>query len=330
MTSTAVGRRLRAVTAVALVFLASACSLRPEDLPSARGGIGDGYEISIEFASVMNLPAGADVIMDGVRVGEVRDVDVLDDSVAVLAGIRSDTRVPASVRAIVRQNTLLGDTYVALLRDPAGKAGEYLPEGATVPKKRTTSPPQLEDTMAVLATFVNGGSIRRIEDVMARVNTVMPEVPDIERLATVVSVDLNDLGGRTAEIDRMLDGLNETAVTLNENTDSLATIFDPSTVHYWRRLAVDVVSHIGQILPSVGSLYEGGLWLIPMFESLADTTDISRGAPSAVGELSEFLRTTLIPFAQNPSVDIVSVESADGDQLVSDAENILRMLGAVK
>jgi len=330
MTSTAVRRRLRAVTAVALVFLASACSLRPEDLPSPRGGIGDGYDISIEFASVMNLPSGADVIMDGVRVGEVRDVEVLDDSVAVRAGIRSDTRVPASVRAIVRQNTLLGDTYVALLRDPEGKAGEYLPEGATVPQNRTTSPPQLEDTMAVLATFVNGGSIRRIEDVMARVNTVMPAVPEIERLASIVSVDLNDLGGRTAEIDRMLDGLNSTAVALNENSDSLVTIFDASTVHYWRRLAVDVVSHIGQILPSVGSLYEGGLWLIPMFESLADTTDISRGAPSAVGELSEFLRTTLIPFAQNPSVDIVSVESAAGNQLVSDAENILRMLGAVK
>ncbi|MEE2061670.1 MlaD family protein [Rhodococcus artemisiae] len=330
MTANSIGRGFRAAAAVALVLVASACSLSPEDLPSARGGIGDGYEISIEFASVMNLPSGADVIMDGVRVGEVRGVEILEDSVSVLAGIRSDTRVPESIRSIVRQNTLLGDTYVALVRDPEGAAGEYLPEGATVPQNRTTSPPQLEDTMAVLATFVNGGSIRRIEDVMAQVNKVMPSVPDIERLATVVSVDLDDLGGRTAEIDRLLDGVNATAVTLDENADSLATIFDPSTVHYWRRLAVDVVSHIGQILPSVGSLYEGGLWLIPMFESLADTTDISRDAPSAAVELSNFLRTTLIPFAQHPSVDIVSVESADGNQLVSDAENILRMLGAVR
>lgn len=68
-----------------------------------------------------------------------------------------------------------------------------------------------------------------------------------------------------------------------------------------------------------------------MFESLADTTDISRGTPpSAAVDLSNFLRTTLIPFAQNPSVDVVAVDSAEGDQLVSDAENILRMLGAVK
>ena len=92
-----------------------------------------------------------------------------------------------------------------------------------------------------------------------------------------MSVDLRDLGDRTAEIDRLLVEMDATAVTVDANADSLATIFDSSTVHYWRRLAVDVVSHIGQILPSVGSLYEGGLWLIPMFESLADTTDVSRG-----------------------------------------------------
>lgn len=324
------GRTARVTTALLLTLVASACSLRPEDLPSVRGGVGDGYEISLEFESVMNLPAGADVIMDGVRVGEVRELDVADDSVAVVAGIRQDTRVPADARAIVRQNTLLGDTYVALVRDPDAVVGGYLEEGSTVPLSRTTSPPQLEDTMAVLATFVNGGSIRRVEDVMARVNAVMPPVPEVERLASIVSVDLRDLGDRTAEIDRLLVEMDATAVTVDANADSLATIFDSSTVHYWRRLAVDVVSHIGQILPSVGSLYEGGLWLIPMFESLADTTDVSRGGPSATVEVSNFLRTTLIPFAQNPSVDIVSVETADGDQLLADAENILRMLGAVK
>lgn len=323
-------RFARAAALLSLVLVATSCSLRPEDLPSVRGGIGDGYEISVEFASVMNLPSGADVIMDGVRVGEVRGLDVKDDGVAVRVGIRSDTKVPSDARAIVRQNTLLGDTYVALLRAPDSESGRYLEEGATVPVERTTSPPQLEDTMAVLATFVNGGSIRRIEQVMARVNTVMPDLAEIERLAGTVALDLDDLGQRTVEIDRMLDGMNASAAALDNNSESLETIFDASTVHYWRRLAVDVVSHIGQILPSVGSLYVGGYWLVPMFESLADTTDVSRGGPSATVELSTFLRTTLIPFAQNPSVDIVSVESADGNQLVSDAENILRMLGAVQ
>ncbi|MGW0021465.1 hypothetical protein ACWDUD_24375 [Rhodococcus sp. NPDC003382] len=184
--------------------------------------------------------------------------------------------------------------------------------------------------MAMLATFVNGGSIRRIEQVMARVNAVMPDIAEIERLAGTVAVDLEDLAQQTIEIDRMLDGVNSSATALNNNADSLRTLFDESSNHYWDRMLAGVVSHVGHILASVGTLYVGGYWLVPMFESLADTTEISRGGPSATVELSHFLRTTLIPFAQNPSVDIVSVESADGDQLVSDAENILRMLGAVQ
>ncbi|WP_084435907.1 MlaD family protein [Aldersonia kunmingensis] len=319
-----------AAAALLLILAASACSLRPEDLPSVRAGIGNGYEISLEFESAMNLPSGADVIMDGLRVGEVRDVKVDEHGVAVTAGIRADTRIPASVHAIVRQNTLLGDTYVALVRDPGSRVNAYLAEGDSVPIERTVSPPQLEDTMAVLATFVNGGSIARIEDVMAKVNTVMPAVPEIRSLATVVSTDLRDLGGRTAEINRMLDGMNATAVVLDENSQALATIFDASTVHYWRRLAVSVVSHIGTILPSVGSLYAGGLWLVPMFESLADSVEIGTGGPSAAAELSEFLRTTVVPFASHPSVDVVSVQTSDGSQALVDAENILRMLGAVR
>ncbi|GAA4484440.1 hypothetical protein GCM10023094_37630 [Rhodococcus olei] len=329
-TRTDVARRARGVAVLLLVLAASACSLRPEDLPSVRGGIGDGYEISLEFESAMNLPAGADVIMDGVRIGEVSDLEVDDHGVAVTAGIRADTRIPAGIHAIVRQNTLLGDTYVALIRDSATRETRYLEAGDSVPIEHTTSPPQLEDTMAVLATFVNGGSIQRIEDVMGRVNTVMPPVPEIRSLASVVSTDLHDLGDRTSEIDRTLDGMNATAVVLDDNSQSLSTIFDAGAVHYWRRLAVSVVSHIGQILPSVGSLYAGGLWLVPMFESLADTTDVSLSGTTAAAQLSEFLRTTLVPYADHPSVDIVSVQTKDGSQKLADTENILRMLGALK
>jgi phospholipid/cholesterol/gamma-HCH transport system substrate-binding protein len=322
-------RRALSTAALLLVLTTSACSLRPEDLPSVRGGLGASYAITIEFESAMNLPSGADVILDGIRVGEVRDIDVEAGSVAVKAAVAEDTRIPSDIRAIVRQNTLLGDTYVALVREPDSRVTGFLDEGGTVPLARTTSPPQLEDTMAVLATFVNGGSIQRVQDVMAEVNTVMPTVPEIRNLAAVVSTDLRDLAGRTTEIDRLLAGMNTTAESVNANGGSLATLFDASTVHYWRRLATSVVSHIGQILPSVGSLYNGGLWLVPMFESLADTTDISLSDTSAAAQLSEMLRTTVIPFANHPEVDIVGVESASGATL-ADTENVLRVLGAVR
>lgn len=321
------------LAANALVMSLSACAIGPDNLPSVRGGIGEGYNLNLEFSSVMNLPTGADVIMDGLRIGEVRSLSVVDDVVTVSAGIRSDTKVPANSRAIVRQDTLLGDTYIALNRDTDGN-GTVLAPGGTIPVDRTTSPPQLEDTIAVLANFVNGGSIQKIEDAMAQVNRVMPPMDAVHDLASIVAVDMRDLSRNVSEIDRTLNGLNETAISVIDRTGALNTIFDTSSVHYWRRVAVSVVSHIGQILPSVGSVYEGGLWLVPMLNSLADSGDVIgvtlAEAPETSMTLSNFLRTTIIPFAAHPSIDVESVESSSGTQLVTDAETILRMLGAVK
>ncbi|WP_280426646.1 MlaD family protein [Nocardia carnea] len=323
-----------AMTLCCGILATSACGLGPDDLPSVRGGIGAGYDIDIEFVSVMNLPSGADVMMDGLRVGEVRAVTVQDDSVRVGVRLQEGSRVPADVRAVIRQNTLLGDTYIALDHAPIEADEQFLRPGGTVPAGHTSSPPQLEDTMAVLAYFVNGGGIQRIQDAMGRINTAVPQPPDVRRLASVVAVDLRDLAGGTHEIDRLLAGFDATAVSLNERGQTLSTVFSQHAEHYWRRVAVNIVSYISQILPSVGSVYEGGMWLVPMLNSLADTGGVIRDiwdeGPADTARIADFLRTTVLPFAQHPSVDIRSVETARGEQIVADAENLLRLLGAVK
>lgn len=332
--STSIRKSLSVAVLSTLLVGVTSCSLGPEDLPSPRGGIGDGFDLSLEFASAMNLPAGANLTMDGLRVGEVRGVDVSEKFVTVRARVKPDTEIPTDSRAIIRQDTLLGDTYVALTRDPAVPVQGYLRPDSTVPLDRTTAPPQLEDTIAVLANFVNGGSIQRIQDTMGRVNNVIPALPEVNDLASVIAVDLRDLSRNKGEIDRTINGFNNTASALNERSQILSEMFSESAEHYWRRLAISVVSHIGQIVPSVGSVYEGGMWMVPMLNALADSGDVIRDiwdeGPATAEQLSSFLRSTLLPFAENPSVDVVSVESDNGRQIVGDAQSILRMLGAVR
>ncbi|MFF3573689.1 MlaD family protein [Nocardia jiangxiensis] len=316
------------------VLATCACTaVRPDDLPSVRGGVGASHQLGLQFASTMNLPTGADVMMDGLRVGEVESLSVAGKFVDVTVGVKDGTKIPADVHAVIRQNTLLGDTYIALDHGTVVH-GPYLPPGGTVTVDHTSSPPQLEDTMAVLAYFVNGGSIQKIEDSMTGINAVMPKPRDVQRLATVVAGDMRDLAGDTNEIDRMLNGFFATGAAIDAKGQTLATLFSQPTVHYWRRTAVNIVSYISQILPSVGSVYEGGLWMVPMLNSLAATGAVGRGiwddAPADTAALSDFLRTTVLPFAQNPSVDIRSINTAEGDEIVGDVENLMRMLGAVK
>lgn len=323
-----------AIALCCTTIVATSCSLSPNDLPSMRGGVDGGYNVVLQFSSVMSLPSGADVMMDGLRVGEVGKVDVSGQAVTVTVHLRTGTRVPTDVRAVIRQNTILGDTYIALDRDAADSGGGYLQPGATVPVSRTTAPPQLEDTMAVLAYFINGGSIQKMEDSIGGINAVMPAVTAVRRLSSTAVVDMRDLGHDTAEIDRTLAGLNATAVAFDDKSSTLSTMFTPSAMHYWRRAAVNLIAYVSQVLPAIGSIFEGGLWLVPMLGSLANSVGDMRAtwdeAPSDAEKLSTFLRTTIVPFAHAPSVNILSVDSAQGDKLIGDVENVLRMLGAVK
>ncbi|OXR46941.1 hypothetical protein B7C42_00057 [Nocardia cerradoensis] len=316
-----------------VVVTSTACSLGPNDLPSVTGGIGKSYDLTVRFASVMNLPAGADVMMDGLRVGVVHSVDVSPGrDVSVAVEIKAGTRVPADAHAIIRQDTLLGDTYLALDRDPNMPITTVLQPDGVIPVSRTTSPPQLEDTMAVLAYFVNGGSIQKVEDAMTRINRVMPNLPDVQNMASVVAADFHDLSRNTEQIDRMLNGVNATATAIGANNHTLAEIFSQHGVRFWYLAAKDIVGYIAQILPAIGSIFKGGLWMVPMLDSLANAGGQIRDIYDVTSsdKLTNFLQNTVAPFVKDPSVNIRSVQSAKGDQVIGDVENVLRMLGAVK
>ncbi|MVU80775.1 MCE family protein [Nocardia sp. ET3-3] len=327
-----------AITLCCAVMATTSCSLGPNDLPSVNGGVRGGYDITMRFASALNLPAGADVMLNGLRVGQVGDVAVGGDAVEVTVNVKSDANIPVDVRGVIRQDTLLGDPYIALEEDSTAAPAGYLKPGSTVPVTQTTAPPQLEDTMAVLAYFVNGGSIQKVEDTMSRINKVMPAVPDVRNLASVVSTDLRDLSQHKGEIDRMLNGIGDTAVSVDRRTDALALMFGDDSTHtgtlYWREWSHDFVGYIAVVLPSIGSIFEGGLWMVPMLNSLADAGQTIRSSWDAgagtTEKLSAFLRNTVLPFIQHPGVNVRSVQAANGDQVIGDVENILRMLGAVK
>nr|WP_267469272.1 MlaD family protein [Nocardia abscessus] len=314
--------------------MTTSCSLGPKDLPSL-GSPSSGYDIVLHFSSVMNLPDGATVTMDGLQIGKVEKVEVGKTDVAVTVSLMSGTRVPADVKAVIRQDTLLGDTYIGLDHNSSQPDVSFLPPGGTVLVSSTTSPPQLEDTLAVLAYFVNGGSIQKIEEAMARLNSVMPAVAEIRKLSTVMTGDLRDLSQSTDEMDRTLAGFDQVSTAVGNKSATLNhVLFNDSALRYWRYSADIMYGKVSTGLPSVGSLFVGGYWLAPMLDSVAESIHEGRGiwdtVPSTVDSVATFLRTVVVPFAQHPSVNVRSVQAANGDELVGDMENLLRMLGAMK
>jgi virulence factor Mce-like protein len=321
-----------AVAIMSVLVVVSSCSLRPDDLPSPKGGVANGYPVHIEFASALNLPTGADVTMDGLVIGKVDDVDLTDTAVSVTANIDSGTRIPSSAGATIRQDTVLGDTYVAIERSAAA-AGESVPAGGTIPESQTNSPPQLEDTLALLANFVNGGNIQKLQTSISKTNSVMPNLEALRKLASTVAVDLEDTARRTERIDGLLEGMDNTAVALNRGEEKITSMLSPNGLLLWDRLSNQVIRYIGTLLPSIGSIFAGGVWLVPMLNSVDDAIAAVRNTGADVLSDSEkvgaFLRRTIVPFLERPSVNVTSVD-ADGNRRLADVENLMRMLGAVR
>jgi phospholipid/cholesterol/gamma-HCH transport system substrate-binding protein len=110
-----------------------------------------GYRVHIKFPEATQLAQEADVRISGVNVGKVRkkEEDVkggLTDATIELDAAYAP--LPADTRAILRQKTLLGETYVELT--PGDKRGAKLSDGGTLPVGHVSSTVELDE---ILRTF---------------------------------------------------------------------------------------------------------------------------------------------------------------------------------
>ncbi|MBV9335617.1 MAG: MCE family protein [Solirubrobacterales bacterium] len=110
-----------------------------------------GYEISAEFDQAVNLGSQADVRISGVGVGKVVSVSPDRRTGLTRAVMEIDPQFaprPADTRAILRQKTLLGETYIEL--SPGSQNARKLADGGTIPRAQVAPTVQLDQ---ILSTF---------------------------------------------------------------------------------------------------------------------------------------------------------------------------------
>jgi phospholipid/cholesterol/gamma-HCH transport system substrate-binding protein len=322
------------IAAVTAAMLVSSCaSISVNSLPQPGSPSGEGYDIVIEFANVLNLPERAKVVLDGTAVGVVTHVDLKSDHVDVTSEIDDGVVVPSNTHATLQQSTVLGDTYVALERPATGEsAASPVAAGGRIPVAQTVSPPQLEDTLANLANFVGSGAIQRAQNTIIGINNVTPaKREDLRNMVSRVTTDLTDLSDNIDTIDKWLDGVSGTADVMNRNIPVYKYWFSPAGMLGFDR-ATGVAVYIGTVLPSIGSIYRGGFWLVPLLNSLADAAgavqqskwDFEREAPA----WRKLLLEDFFPVDKNPAINITSITGPDGREMIGNVQDVLRILGA--
>ena len=106
-----------------------------------------GYRVQIGFPEATTLASEADVRVAGVPIGKVRKVEPEDGGNLTLATVEIERKyapLATDVRAVLRQKTLLGETYVEMT---PGRSEKTIPEGGRVPDG------QIEDTVQLDEIF---------------------------------------------------------------------------------------------------------------------------------------------------------------------------------
>jgi phospholipid/cholesterol/gamma-HCH transport system substrate-binding protein len=322
-----------AVATATVLTVASCASINVDALPQPGPSYDDGYDIVVQFDSVLNLPDRAKVVLDGVTVGVVTNVTLTDRDVDVTARVDRGVVVPSDIHAVLQQATVLGDIYVALERPPAGAVpAPALPPGAAIPVARTTSPPQLEDTIASLANFVSSGSIQRAQNTIIRLNRVVPSSDEVRTLTTRVETNLSALSANIDRVDQLLDGVAQTAAVVNGHIPELQYWFSPTGQLGFKHV-IDVTNFVSTILPGIGSITLGGYWLVPFLNSLADSVGaLQQSKVAGEAEIPKYRRLftdMFLPVDKYPAINITSIVGPDGRELSGNVQEVLRILGAM-
>src|SRR3954453_23334996 len=102
------------------------------------------YTLSADFREATQLADTADVRISGVRVGRVKKTEPVGRRTHVTMLIEPRyAPLPRNTRAILRQKTLLGETYVELT--PGERASGPLPDGAELPTKQVQSTVEIDE-----------------------------------------------------------------------------------------------------------------------------------------------------------------------------------------
>lgn len=221
---------------VAFVLLLSSCRFDGAyDLPLPGGKAvsrGDAIEVSAEFTDALNVVPRSAVMVDDVPVGQVTGVDRVGWHAKITMLVRKDLDLPANTTAEIRQTSLLGEKYVALLPPESGATGR-LTEGDTIGLDRTGRNPEVEEVLGALSFVLSGGGVQQLRTISVEINKM--------------------LAGRTDDARGVLENLNTLVGTLDEQKQSIIGAMEAvdrlaATLNRESRAIGDAIDAIGPAL----------------------------------------------------------------------------------
>ncbi len=224
-------------------------------LPGSPVDADESFEVTAEFADVLNVVPRSPVMVDDVTVGEVVEVDRVGWHARVTLRVRDDVELPDNAVAEIRQVSLLGEKYVAL-EAPAGEPVGRLGDGDRIELPATGRNPEVEEVLGALSYLLSGGGVAQLGTITRELNEVMDgREQRLRGLLRNLSDVVGTLDRQKAEIIRAMESVAGLTETLNREEKVLTDALDATG-------------------PAVGVLREQHDELVAMLGSLEDLGDL--------------------------------------------------------
>lgn len=219
------------VLLVVLALLAGACKFDGAydlPLPGSPVDADHSYQVTAEFADILNVVPRSPVMVDDVTVGEVTDVERVGWHARVTLRIRDDVDLPDNAIADIRQASLLGEKYVALEAPTGASAAEgALSDGDNIPLADTGRNPEVEEVLGALSFLLSGGGVSQLGTITHELNQVMDGRTERLRhlLGSLESV-VGTLDDQKADIVNAMESLDHLTSTLNAERKTVTGAID--------------------------------------------------------------------------------------------------------
>jgi phospholipid/cholesterol/gamma-HCH transport system substrate-binding protein len=199
------------------------------DLPLPGGAAmgGKGYEVSAQFADVMDLVPQSAVKVNDVTVGKVERITVRGWTAQVTMRVKNSVVLPANATAELRQTSLLGEKYVELAPPsqvaPQGRLGN----GALIPLARSSRTPEVEEVLGALSLLLNGGGVGQLKIITTELNKATHgNEAAIRDLVGQLNTFVGGLDAQKSQIVTALDAVDRLSGRLAAQRQDLGTALD--------------------------------------------------------------------------------------------------------
>ena len=285
-----------------------------------------GYRVSVEFDQAVQLGTQADVDIAGVTIGKVVSVGLDRRTGLTRAVLQIDPRFaprPANTRAILREKTLLGETYVELSFGNA--KGPQLRDGAQLPKAQVASTVQLDQilntfdpkTRKAFQTWMQGDGIaftdrgQDFNDALAR---LFPFATNVSNVLDVLRRDSSATSTLLADGGQVLSAISKNPAQLQGLIRNANTVFG-TTAKRDAELAAAVRAFPGFLQSTretIGTLKDFSTQAKPLVDELQPAAVQISSAIKSTGKLAPNLETVLTdlgPLTSAAATGIPALES---------------------